>query len=100
AAGPAVLRAEEHADEAVEPVGRSAARENRRLHRRAVEREVAEDELGLARVDPFGLELGQRVALEGSAMRAGQRGVFDDGDRGVRLAENAIVRADRRRGVL
>src|SRR5713226_4657442 len=82
---PRLLLGEEHVDEAVEAFGRRAARDERRLERRGVEREIAEDQLGLAGIDPVGLDLRQDFLFEGGAMRAGQRGVFEDRDRRVGL---------------
>src|SRR5690606_26362892 len=55
------------------------------------EREVAEDQLGLSGIDELLLDRRQGVGMEGRAMRAGQRGVFDDGDRRIGLPQHHVL---------
>src|SRR5713226_6874919 len=93
---PRGLLREQHVDEAIKALGRRAARDHRRLQGRAVEREIAEYQLRLAGVDPRRLDLRQDLLLESGAMGAGQRGVLEDGDRRIRLAEDAVVGAELR----
>ena len=61
-----------------------AARQHRAGGGFDVEREFAEHVADLAGVDVFRLDLREHVFVEGRAMRAGHRGVFGDGHRGVR----------------
>ena len=90
---PIRLALEKRVDEGVEAVGRGAASEYRRAQRHLVERVVAKDQLGLAGVDPVGLDLGQGFGVELGAVRTSERGVFEDRNRRVGLPEDPIVAA-------
>ena len=70
------------------------------LGRHLVEREVAVDQLHLAGVDPLLLDLGQDLRVEVGAVRAGERGVFDQRDRRLGVAQHVVARLDGQEGGL
>src|SRR5208282_4693518 len=87
---PAVLLGEQTVDHGVALVRAGATREHEAGGRQRIERKFAQDELRFARVDVLGLETGPYLLVEGRAMAAGHRGVFDDRDRGRRRALNDV----------
>src|SRR6185312_14109489 len=89
---PLGLGLEDHVDHAEVLVLAGALGELGRLERGLVEREVAVDQLHLAGVDPLLLQLGQDGDAEMRTVRAGQRGILDQGDRRLGIAQDVIVR--------
>ena len=67
-----------------------AARQHRAGGGLDVEREFAEHVTDLVGVDIFRLDLRKHARVEGRAMRAGHRGVFGDGHRGVSGPERHV----------
>src|SRR5262245_7223310 len=94
-ARPHLLLLEQHVEHREVFFRRGAARQHEGGKGEIIEWELAEDELDLAGVDELGLELRKHILVEGGAVRTGGRGIFDDGDRCVGLAEDLV--AERRR---
>ena len=92
---PLGLLLKQRLDQRIEFVLVGAARQHRGAGGQRIEREFAEDEAHLAGVDVALLQFRIGGLVEVRAVRAGHRGVFDDGDRSVVLAERAV--AERRR---
>src|SRR5450759_1848512 len=67
-----------------------AMREHERRARQIVEREIAQDVADLAGVDVALLKFRECRLLEMRAVRAGHRGIFDDGDRRLVVAQGQI----------
>src|ERR1017187_1970108 len=65
-------------------------REHQRRARQIVEREIAQDVADLAGVDVALLKFRECSLLEMRAVRAGHRGIFDDGDRRLVFAQGQI----------
>ena len=88
--GPGLLRLEQGVDHGVIAVVAGAAGEHEGCGGEIVERELAQHVTDLAGVDIFGLQLGEHFGLEIGAVRAGHRGVFNDGDGRVVLADDDV----------
>src|SRR5579859_2129546 len=94
---PGALLGIEHVEEAVEPVRAAAMGDDMGLERHRIEREIAEDPAHLAGIDPILLHLREGLHREIGAVRAGERGIFDDRDLRIGLAQDHVVRTDRGR---
>src|SRR5689334_12061336 len=94
-AGPDFLLLEQHVDHREVFFRRGAAGQHEGGERQVVEGELAEDELHLAGVNELALELRKDVLVKGGAVRAGGRGIFDDGDRRVGAAQHLVAEGRR-----
>ncbi len=90
--GPVALAAEDHVEHGIILVVARALGELGGLGGDLVEREVAVDQLHLAGRYPLLLDVGQHRGVEVRAVRAGQRGVLDHGDRRVGIAHHMVAR--------
>src|SRR6516164_9840731 len=99
ASDPFLLSREERVGKGIVAIRRRTVRDHRRAQGGFVERKVTEHQFGLPGVDPLLLDLGKDVVRKMSAVRTGQRRVFDDRDRGLGVAEDAIVLADLQHGL-
>src|SRR5262245_59866513 len=92
---PILLLCEERVDQRKIFVLAGAAREHRGGKSERIERKFPEDEAHLSGVDVFLLHLGICGLVEMAAVGAGHRGIFDDGDGGIRLALDLIAERTR-----
>src|SRR6267154_105760 len=81
--GPGLLARENKVDHAEIAVLAGALGDLGGLGGDLVEREIAVDQLHLAGVDPLLFDLGQDLRVEVGAVRASERGVLDQRDRGI-----------------
>src|SRR5262249_15741417 len=93
---PVLLLREEGLDQRKIFVLAGAARQHGGGGGQRVERKFPENEANLAGIDVFLLQLRVRRLVEMAAVRAGHRGIFDDGDRGIVGALDLVAQRARR----